>query len=70
MRTATVNLDELKSHIGRTQVVTDTLHAGPANLLRLALSRPEPDTSVNTAGVSSPKHSSRRSQSSSAPCRR
>ena len=30
-----VNLDELKSHIGRTQTVSDTLHAGPANLLRL-----------------------------------
>ena len=39
----TVNLDELKSHIGRTQVATDVLHAGPANLLRLALSRPEPE---------------------------
>ena len=38
-----VNLDELKSHIGRTQVATDVLHAGPANLLRLALNRPEPE---------------------------
>ena len=41
--TTTVNLDELKSHIGRTQVATDVLHAGPANLLRLALSRPDPE---------------------------
>ena len=43
MTTATVNLDELKSHIGRTQVAADVLHAGPANLLRLALARPEPE---------------------------
>ena len=40
---STVNLDELKTHIGRKQVATDVLHAGPANLLRLALSRPEPE---------------------------
>jgi len=38
-----MNLDELKAHIGRKQVTTDTLHAGPANLLRLALGRPEPE---------------------------
>jgi 3-methylfumaryl-CoA hydratase len=43
MMTAALNLDELNSHIGRTQVATDVLHAGPANLLRLALSRPEPE---------------------------
>ena len=43
MTTAALNLDELKSHIGRTQIATDVLHAGPANLLRLALSRPEPE---------------------------
>ena len=43
MTTAALNLDELKSHIGRTQVATDVLHAGPANLLRLALSRAEPE---------------------------
>jgi 3-methylfumaryl-CoA hydratase len=43
MSTATVNLDELKTHIGRTQTTTDVLHPGPANLLRLALSRPEPE---------------------------
>ena len=40
---STVNLDELKTHIGRKQVATDVLHAGPANLLRLALARPEPE---------------------------
>ena len=43
MTTATVNLDDLRSHIGRTQVATDVLHPGPANLLRLALGRPEPE---------------------------
>jgi 3-methylfumaryl-CoA hydratase len=43
MTTATVNLDELKSHIGRTHVATDVLHPGPANLLRLTLARPEPE---------------------------
>jgi 3-methylfumaryl-CoA hydratase len=43
MTTATLNVDELKSHIGRKQIATDVLHAGPANLLRLALARPEPE---------------------------
>jgi len=41
--TTTLSLDDLKTHIGRTQVTTDVLHAGPANLLRLALGRPEPE---------------------------
>jgi 3-methylfumaryl-CoA hydratase len=41
--TTTIDLDALKSHIGRKQIATDVLHAGPANLLRLALSRPEPE---------------------------
>jgi 3-methylfumaryl-CoA hydratase len=39
----TVNVDELKSHVGRTQEAADVLHPGPANLLRLSLSRPEPE---------------------------
>jgi 3-methylfumaryl-CoA hydratase len=43
MTTATLNVDELKSHIGRKQIATDVLHAGPANLLRLALARPKPE---------------------------
>ena len=38
-----MNLDELKSHIGRKQVATDVLHAGPASLLRLTLGRAEPE---------------------------
>jgi 3-methylfumaryl-CoA hydratase len=38
-----MSLDDLRAHIGRKQVATDVLHAGPANLLRLALDRPEPE---------------------------
>jgi 3-methylfumaryl-CoA hydratase len=36
-------LGELRSHVGRKQSATDVLHAHPANLLRLALGRPEPE---------------------------
>jgi 3-methylfumaryl-CoA hydratase len=36
-------LDDLKAHVGRNQTATDVLHANPANLLRLALGRPEPE---------------------------
>ena len=43
MTTTTLNLDDLKKHIGRTQTATDVLHPGPANLLRLAFGRPEPE---------------------------
>jgi 3-methylfumaryl-CoA hydratase len=43
MTTTTLNLDELKKHIGRTQTATDVLHPGPANLLRLAFGRNEPE---------------------------
>lgn len=43
MTTTAPSIEDLKSHIGRRQVTTDTLHAGPANLLRLALGRPEPE---------------------------
>jgi 3-methylfumaryl-CoA hydratase len=39
--TTALNLDEFKRFIGRTQVATDVLQPGPANLLRLALGRPE-----------------------------
>ena len=41
--TTTLNLDDLKKHIGRTQTTTDILHPGPANLLRLTLGRSEPE---------------------------
>ena len=36
-------LDDLKAHVGRKQAATDVLTALPANLLRLALGRPEPE---------------------------
>ena len=41
--TTTIDLDDLRSHIGRTQTATDVVLPGPANLLRLALGRPEPE---------------------------
>ncbi len=43
MTTTALSIEDLRSHIGRTQVATDIIHAGPANLLRLALGRPEPE---------------------------
>ena len=43
MTTTAFNLDELKRHIGRKQAASDVLHPGPANLLRLAFARPEPE---------------------------
>ena len=43
MATATLDLEALKQHVGRTQTGADVLHAAPANLLRLALGRPEPE---------------------------
>ena len=43
MATTTLDLDDLKRHIGRRQVSADIAAAGPANLLRLALGRPEPE---------------------------
>lgn len=41
--TTTLDLDDLRTHIGRSQTATDVIHAGPANFLRLALGRPEPE---------------------------
>ena len=43
MSVATLNLDELERHIGARHVVTDVVTATPANLLRLAFDRPEPE---------------------------
>jgi len=43
MTTAELDLQDLKRHIGRTHVTTDVVTAGPANLLRLTLARPEPE---------------------------
>ena len=41
--TATLNLDELKRHLGARHVATDVITAAPANLLRLAFDRPDPE---------------------------
>jgi len=43
MTTTTLSIDDLRSHVGRRLTATDVIHAGPANLLRLALGRPEPE---------------------------
>ena len=43
MSTTTLSLDAFKPYIGRRQETTDVLHPGPANMLRLALGRPEPE---------------------------
>src|SRR5204863_2309418 len=43
MATSALDLDALKTHVGRKQAASDVLHPGPANLLRLALDRPEPE---------------------------
>ena len=42
MSVVTLNLDELKRHVGARHVATDVVTAAPANLLRLAFDRPEP----------------------------
>jgi 3-methylfumaryl-CoA hydratase len=43
MATTALDLDALRTHVGRTQESSDVLDPGPANLLRLALERPEPE---------------------------
>jgi 3-methylfumaryl-CoA hydratase len=43
MTTTAFSIEELKQHVGRTQVATDVIHPGPANLLRLAFGREEPE---------------------------
>jgi len=43
MTTTTLDLDQLKRHIGKRLTASDVIHPGPANLLRLALARPEPE---------------------------
>src|SRR5262245_48034878 len=43
MATTEIDLDALKTHVGRRQVTTDVVTATPANLLRLTLDRPEPE---------------------------
>jgi 3-methylfumaryl-CoA hydratase len=41
--TTPVNINDLKAHIGRKLTATDVIHAGPANLLRLAFARSDPE---------------------------
>jgi len=43
MPATALNVEELRTHIGRRLVSSDVVHAGPANLLRLALGRDEPE---------------------------
>ena len=43
MATIELNIDELKTHIGRRVVATDVITDTPANLLRLTFDRPEPE---------------------------
>ena len=43
MSTATLNLDDLKRHVGARHVTTDVVTAAPANLLRLTFDRAEPE---------------------------
>ena len=43
MATSALSIDDLRSHIGRRLTATDLIHPGPANLLRLAFARSEPE---------------------------
>jgi 3-methylfumaryl-CoA hydratase len=43
MATTELNLDELRSHIGRRLAVTDVVTETPPNLLRLTFGRPDPE---------------------------
>ena len=43
MATTELSLENLKQHVGRRATSTDVVTAGPANLLRLAFARPEPE---------------------------
>ena len=49
MATIELHADELKSHIGRTQVSTDVVDPGPANQLRLTFGRAEPELRAGDA---------------------
>ncbi|OLB43254.1 MAG: hypothetical protein AUI04_02920 [Candidatus Rokubacteria bacterium 13_2_20CM_2_64_8] len=43
MATSELSLENLKQHVGRRATSSDVVTAGPANLLRLAFARPEPE---------------------------
>src|SRR6266571_1059682 len=43
MATTAPSIEDLKAHFVRKQVATDVILPGPANMLRLAIGRPEPE---------------------------
>ena len=43
MVTASLSPQDLRQHVGRRAISTDVVTPGPANLLRLAFGRPEPE---------------------------
>src|SRR5947209_19690431 len=43
MATSELSLENLKQYVGRRATSSDVVTAGPANLLRLAFARPEPE---------------------------
>ena len=43
MSVATLNLDDLKRHVGQKETTADVITAAQANLLRLTFGRPEPE---------------------------
>jgi 3-methylfumaryl-CoA hydratase len=45
----TLNIDDLRTHIGRRLTATDVIHPGPANLLRLALGRSDAELQAGDA---------------------
>jgi len=47
--TTALNIDELKTHIGRRLIANDVIHPGPANLLRLALGRADAELQAGDA---------------------
>jgi 3-methylfumaryl-CoA hydratase len=47
--TTALAIDDLRTHIGRRLTATDIIQPGPANLLRLALGRPEAELRVGDA---------------------
>ena len=49
MATTALNLEDLKSHVGRRAVATDAVTEAPANLLRLALGHPGPELRAGDA---------------------
>src|SRR5262245_25414089 len=49
MAVSALDLEDLKRHIGRTVTATDVANPGPANLLRLAFGRQDPELKAGDA---------------------